>query len=215
MLDHSYQQMWLICLNMGQIFYKPWASSMVCLKTNLLHLSILYAVWYSSSYNRNCHRCLGRYVIFVAFMSVMSSPDTPVLLDYVQPAVATVDSGMFRTVVIEIFFCIDLCCQYFQSFIMIWITILLGLPLYWCLMHGYLLPSAFFWISDSDIIEGPSRISLNCPIRYAVLLLRTVMFWYLSDLFILLYFVYVYEQTYNQQTNKQNNILNFLSCFAC
>ncbi|KAK4601467.1 hypothetical protein RGQ29_010860 [Quercus rubra] len=54
----------------------------------------------------------GRYVIFVAFMSVMSSPDTPVLLDYVQPAVATVDS-------------------------------------------------------DSDIIEGPSRISLNCPISYA------------------------------------------------
>ncbi|KAM4123301.1 hypothetical protein ACB094_01G149300 [Castanea mollissima] len=54
----------------------------------------------------------GRYVIFVAFMSVMSSLDTPVLPDYVQPAVATVDS-------------------------------------------------------DSDIIEGPSRISLNCPISYA------------------------------------------------
>lgn len=128
MLDHSYQQMWLICLNMGQIFYKPWASSMVCLKTNLLHLSMLYAVWYSSSYNRNCHRCLGRYVIFVAFMSVMSSLDTPVLLDYVQPAVATVDSGMFRTVVIEIFFCIDLCCQYFHydlNYYTSWLTIIL------------------------------------------------------------------------------------------
>jgi hypothetical protein len=32
----------------------------------------------------------------VAFMSVMSSPDTPVLHAYVQPAVAAVDSGMFR-----------------------------------------------------------------------------------------------------------------------
>lgn len=61
-------------------------------------------------------------------MSVMSSPDTPVLLDYVQPAVATVDSGMFRTVVIEIFFCIDLCCQYFHydlNYYTSWLTIIL------------------------------------------------------------------------------------------
>ncbi|KAG6636706.1 hypothetical protein CIPAW_11G129400 [Carya illinoinensis] len=53
----------------------------------------------------------GHYIIAVAFISVMSSPDTPVPPDYVQPAVASVDP-------------------------------------------------------DSDIIEGPSRISLRCPISY-------------------------------------------------
>ncbi|KAF5460619.1 hypothetical protein F2P56_020476 [Juglans regia] len=53
----------------------------------------------------------GHHVIIVAFMSVISSPDTLVPPDYVQPAVAVVDP-------------------------------------------------------DSDIIEGPSRISLHCPISY-------------------------------------------------
>ncbi|KAF8379601.1 hypothetical protein HHK36_029042 [Tetracentron sinense] len=51
----------------------------------------------------------GHYIIVIAFMSVLSSSDTPVLQDYVQPVVAALDS-------------------------------------------------------DSDLIEGPSRISLNCPI---------------------------------------------------
>lgn len=53
----------------------------------------------------------GDYVIVVAFMSMMSSSETPVLHDYVQPAIAAVDS-------------------------------------------------------DPDIVEGPSRISLHCPISY-------------------------------------------------
>ncbi|KAE8055411.1 hypothetical protein FH972_012251 [Carpinus fangiana] len=53
----------------------------------------------------------GHYVIVVAFMSVISSSESPVLHDYVQPAVAAVDS-------------------------------------------------------DPDIVEGPSRISLHCPISY-------------------------------------------------
>ncbi|XP_043696227.1 E4 SUMO-protein ligase PIAL1-like isoform X3 [Telopea speciosissima] len=52
----------------------------------------------------------GNYIIVIAFMSVISSPGTPVLQDYVQP-VAAVDS-------------------------------------------------------DSDVIVGPSRISLNCPISH-------------------------------------------------
>lgn len=29
-------------------------------------------------------------------------------------------------------------------------------------------------VLDSDIIEGPSRISLNCPIRYAMVLLLVI-----------------------------------------
>ncbi|XP_059441979.1 E4 SUMO-protein ligase PIAL2-like [Corylus avellana] len=53
----------------------------------------------------------GHYVIVVAFMSVISSSETPVLHDYVLPVVAAVDS-------------------------------------------------------DPDIVEGPSRISLHCPISY-------------------------------------------------
>ncbi|XP_059645391.1 E4 SUMO-protein ligase PIAL1 isoform X1 [Cornus florida] len=53
----------------------------------------------------------GNYIIVVAFMSVISNLDRPVLQDYVQPAVAAVDS-------------------------------------------------------DFEIIEGPSRISLNCPISF-------------------------------------------------
>ncbi|GFZ01330.1 RING/U-box superfamily protein [Actinidia rufa] len=52
----------------------------------------------------------GNYIIVVAYMSMSSNPDRPVLPDYVQPAAAAVDS-------------------------------------------------------DTEIIEGPSRISLNCPIR--------------------------------------------------
>ncbi|KAK9276538.1 hypothetical protein L1049_006072 [Liquidambar formosana] len=54
----------------------------------------------------------GHYIIAIAFMSVTSSPDSSVLQDYVQPAVAALDS-------------------------------------------------------DSEIIEGPSRISINCPISYS------------------------------------------------
>ncbi|KAB1215410.1 E3 SUMO-protein ligase pli1 [Morella rubra] len=53
----------------------------------------------------------GHYIIAVAFISVDLSPDTPMPPDYIQPAVAAVDS-------------------------------------------------------DADIIEGPSRISLHCPISY-------------------------------------------------
>lgn len=60
----------------------------------LEHKSFLSTVWYSSSSNRNSHHCLGHYVIVVAFMSVISSSETPVLHDYVKPAVAAVDSGM-------------------------------------------------------------------------------------------------------------------------
>ncbi|KAA8522457.1 hypothetical protein F0562_013182 [Nyssa sinensis] len=53
----------------------------------------------------------GNYIIVIAFMSVISNLDRPVLQDYIQPAVTALDS-------------------------------------------------------DSDIIEGPSRISLNCPISF-------------------------------------------------
>ncbi|CBI34397.3 unnamed protein product, partial [Vitis vinifera] len=51
----------------------------------------------------------GHYILAIAFMAVISSPDNPVLQDYVQPAVS--------------------------------------------MLH-----------SDNEIVEGPSRISLNCPI---------------------------------------------------
>ncbi|GAV76137.1 zf-MIZ domain-containing protein [Cephalotus follicularis] len=65
-------------------------------------------------YGTNLLQAVGQftnhYIIIVAFMTVTSSV-TPNLLDYVQPAVSTLDS-------------------------------------------------------DSDIIEGPSRVSLNCPISY-------------------------------------------------
>ncbi|PSS11366.1 E4 SUMO-protein like [Actinidia chinensis var. chinensis] len=54
----------------------------------------------------------GNYVIVVAYMSMTSNPDRPVLPDYVQPAAAAA---------------VD---------------------------------------SDTEIIEGPSRISLNCPISF-------------------------------------------------
>ncbi|MED6156478.1 hypothetical protein PIB30_014697 [Stylosanthes scabra] len=53
----------------------------------------------------------GDYVVIVAYMSVGSLPEDPVLQDYVQPAATSVDT-------------------------------------------------------DSDLIEGPSRISLNCPISF-------------------------------------------------
>ncbi|XP_028247296.1 E4 SUMO-protein ligase PIAL2-like [Glycine soja] len=52
----------------------------------------------------------GRYVVLVAYMSFTPLPEDPVLQDYLQPTVTSVDS-------------------------------------------------------DSDIIEGASQISLNCPIR--------------------------------------------------
>ncbi|RYR10475.1 hypothetical protein Ahy_B05g078915 [Arachis hypogaea] len=54
----------------------------------------------------------GHYVVIVAYMSFVSLPEDPVLQDYVQPAVTSVDT-------------------------------------------------------DSDLIEGASRISLNCPISFA------------------------------------------------
>ncbi|XP_057967545.1 E4 SUMO-protein ligase PIAL2 isoform X2 [Malania oleifera] len=53
----------------------------------------------------------GNYIIAIAFMSVTSTLDMPVLQDYVQPVAAAFDA-------------------------------------------------------DSELIEGPSRISLNCPISY-------------------------------------------------
>ncbi|XP_057450012.1 E4 SUMO-protein ligase PIAL2-like isoform X2 [Lotus japonicus] len=53
----------------------------------------------------------GHYIILVAYMSFISLPEPPLLQDYVQPPVTSVDS-------------------------------------------------------DSDIIEGPSQISLNCPISF-------------------------------------------------
>ncbi|XP_054824219.1 E4 SUMO-protein ligase PIAL2 [Prosopis cineraria] len=53
----------------------------------------------------------GDYLVLVAFMSLKSLPEDPVIPDYVQPAVTSLDS-------------------------------------------------------DSDIIEGPSQISLNCPISF-------------------------------------------------
>ncbi|KAF8380161.1 hypothetical protein HHK36_027644 [Tetracentron sinense] len=66
-------------------------------------------------YGTNLLQAVGQFnghcIIIIAFMSVISSSDPPVLQDYVQPVVAALDS-------------------------------------------------------DSEIIEGPSRISLNCPISY-------------------------------------------------
>ncbi|CAK9141950.1 unnamed protein product [Ilex paraguariensis] len=53
----------------------------------------------------------GSYIVFVAYMSVVSTPDCPALEDYSHPAIAALDS-------------------------------------------------------DSEIIEGPSRISINCPISF-------------------------------------------------
>ncbi|KAI9174880.1 hypothetical protein LWI28_024056 [Acer negundo] len=53
----------------------------------------------------------GHYIVVVAFMSMASSPEIPVLQDYLQPGITIQDS-------------------------------------------------------DSDLIEGPSRISLSCPISY-------------------------------------------------
>lgn len=43
----------------------------------------------------NHFHCEGHYIIVVAYMSVTSLPERPVLQDYVQPAVTSVDSGIF------------------------------------------------------------------------------------------------------------------------
>lgn len=53
--------------------------------------------------------------------------------------------------------------------------------------------TVLFQSLDSDIIEGPSRISLNCPIRYAVIFVAWVIFFLayfvlnIISLFIILY----------------------------
>lgn len=41
----------------------------------------------------SCEKCTGHYNIVLAILSVISSSDNPQLLDYVQPVVASGDSG--------------------------------------------------------------------------------------------------------------------------
>lgn len=44
--------------------------------------------------DRISNHCKGHYILAIAFMAVISSPDNPVLQDYVQPAVSMLHSGM-------------------------------------------------------------------------------------------------------------------------
>lgn len=38
------------------------------------------------------------------------------------------------------------------------------------MLDYFLTVTIFSWLLDTDIVEGPSRISLNCPIRYTLIL---------------------------------------------
>lgn len=42
------------------------------------------------------------------------------------------------------------------------------------MLFDFLFVVSSYSFLDSDIIEGPSRISLNCPIRYAMVLLLVI-----------------------------------------
>lgn len=108
-------------------------------------------------------------------MSVTPLLEIPVLLDYEQSNVAAADPGMPMGKRIEL----DMDCV---SLILFVSNILPFNPL--C--------NSPFGFLDSDIIEGPSRVSLNCPIRYSMVLAthNSVTMIILSRLFLFFYFYF-------------------------
>ena len=89
----------------------------------------------------------------------------------------------------------------------------------------------FFVMIDNDIIEGPSRISLNCPIRYAPYLFKKILFpkvtemvlviaeflcWLVNVFGIVFVFFYYFYAALDESRHllKGNcaNIFRFVSC---
>lgn len=100
----------------------------------------------------------GNYVIVVAYMSTVMAPVRPSLQDYVQPTVDSLDSGCTT-------------CFYFSDIL----SICLGIRVLQNVLFSLVLikfSSFTYSIADSELIEEASRISLNCPIRYAISLVR-------------------------------------------
>lgn len=80
---------------MELIFFKLWASSMVSFCMFLMSKYYSFVLPYSSG-SDSAITILGHYIIVVAFMSIVSSLDTPVLKDYVQPIVTSSYSGVLN-----------------------------------------------------------------------------------------------------------------------
>ena len=68
---------------------------MVCLSRAFCVLTILLLLFeIHPPTDRIFNHCKGHYILAIAFMAVISSPENPVLQDYVQPAFTMLHSGM-------------------------------------------------------------------------------------------------------------------------
>ena len=93
-MDRSYQRMWLQCSNTEKTFCKLLGSSMVHLNSGwYLCVSPVFAWEIFKFWLGKFAKFVGNYVIVIAFMSMISTSNTPELQDYIQPVAVTPDSG--------------------------------------------------------------------------------------------------------------------------
>lgn len=88
--------------------------------------------------------------------------DAPKLSDYAQPVTTDLPGRSLSLVLIVI--CYALTISLSQS----------GIPFFFCELKIFIVK----FCVDSDILEGPSRVSLKCPIRYCMAFFMTCTFLY-------------------------------------
>lgn len=98
-------------------------------------------------------------------MSVSNEHDHSSLLPYLPPNVIAPDTGSNQLYNQNN-------SKVFLKFFLVPFDWQLPLDEYHVGIYTKLKLSAILSVPDSDLIEGPSRISLNCPIRYVVISLE-------------------------------------------